>query len=223
MGTLQYTIPLIEYQRFLKTQEQLQTMPKGHDGKEAGALIAELGCQLMDQVFTQLLSQLQARRSDPFFLSAQQTIQEIQSLLRKYTPWASGLVGNARLLPVAEHYLGLLSHDPVRGEAILRIALKPDLFQKAERSLQHAAQADTGQVHALIEVLIEVTELCLEHLMEQPKSLLKFNFVADKTLNGVITVTKAMAFKQLRKLGQVLQADELPLVARHLQQFMHPA
>ena len=26
-----------------------------------------------------------------------------------------------------------------------------------------------------------------------------------------------------RKLGQVLQADELPLVARHLQQFMHPA
>ena len=81
-----------------------------------------------------------------------------------------------------------------------------------------AGQAKDGR--EAVEVLIEVIEAALEPLLYTPKRLLKFNFVADKTLNGVIAVTNALAFRQLRKLGENLPPPLFAPVADHLEQFL---
>lgn len=44
-------------------------------------------------------------------------------------------------------------------------------------------------------------------LIREPKHLLKFNLVVDKTLNGVIHMTTHLGYKRLEKLGTQIDLD----------------
>ncbi len=221
MSHLHYDIAADDHRRFLAIEKTLRDNPKGSNGKEAGELVARMGCQLIDQVFGELLDALQAHRQSNYFAGSRSVLDELQGVIGKYTPWASGLFGNARLLPVAEHYLALLHPKPAGGDVWLQVPTDAVLHQKIQTALDDAESAAQPDAQALVEILIEVTEVCLHLLLDQPKSLLKFNFVAEKTLNGVISLSKAMAFKQLRKLGSMLQPGDMPIVVGHLRRFVH--
>jgi hypothetical protein len=58
-------------------------------------------------------------------------------------------------------------------------------------------------------------------LLFVPKQRMKFNFVVDKTLNGVISVTMALAYRSFRKLGTQLPPAYFVAVADHLEQFFY--
>ena len=59
----------------------------------------------------------------------------------------------------------------------------------------------------LQKLLTDVIDVGVTHLIREPKKCLKFNFVVDKTLNGVINMTTHLGYKRLEKLGTQLDQD----------------
>jgi hypothetical protein len=60
-------------------------------------------------------------------------------------------------------------------------------------------------------------------LIREPKKMLKFNLVVDKTLNGVINMTTHMGYKRLEKLGGQLNQATANDYIEHFMTFLRPA
>lgn len=189
---------------------------------EAGQVMSEVGCQLIDVVFGELVQQFLHVSALPAFRESLAAIEEVKTVLRKYLPWAISFFGNERLAPVAKHYADLIQSRQIDGLALpfLVFALPESVAQQALRSLEDLEQHRVKTATNAIEALIQVIDVSLEVLLKQPKTLLKFNFVVDKTLNGVINVTTSMSYKNLRKLGQQLDPSLFDALTNHLRQFL---
>lgn len=189
---------------------------------EAGQVMSEVGCQLIDVVFGELVQQFLHVSALPAFRESLAAIEEVKTVLRKYLPWAISFFGNERLAPVAQHYANLIQSRQIDGLALpfLVFALPESVAQQALRSLEDLEQHRVKTATNAIEALIQVIDVSLEVLLKQPKTLLKFNFVVDKTLNGVINVTTSMSYKNLRKLGQQLDPSLFDALTNHLRQFL---
>jgi hypothetical protein len=216
-------IPLELHQQFKVLSQRLHSGERESLAKEAGLLISDVACDVIETIFGQMLDRMAEASGKTHYQDAHAAVSEVKSVLRKYLPWATGFFDNQRLSPVARHFESLM-HEYVdeqgQEQTFLTFSISTELAQKARQSLAklRAGQAKDGR--EAVEVLIEVIEAGLEPLLYTPKRLLKFNFVADKTLNGVIAVTNALAFRQLRKLGEHLSPTLFAPVADHLEQFL---
>jgi len=209
-------------QRIRQLTERLQAGSSESLSAEAGQVMSQVGCELIDAVFGELVQQFLHVSALPAFRESLAAIEEVKSVLRKYLPWAISFFGNERLAPVAKHYGTLLQTRQVDGIALpfLVFALPDDVAQLALQSLTDLEQHRVKQATAAMEGLIQVIDVSLEVLLKQPKTLLKFNFVVDKTLNGVINMTTSMSYKNLRKLGQQLEPSLFEPLTNHLRQFL---
>lgn len=216
-------VPLELHQQFLTLSQRLQSGDREPLAKAAGVLISDVACDVIETVFGGMLDQMAAASGKAHYQDSHAAISEVKTVLRKYLPWATGFFDNQRLAPVAKHFESLMhEYQDEQGQdhTFVTFVLSPELAHKSRQSLAtlRAGQAKDGR--EAVEVLIEVIEAALEPLLYTPKRLLKFNFVADKTLNGVIAVTNALAFRQLRKLGENLPPPLFAPVADHLEQFL---
>ncbi len=204
---------------------RLQARVRESQADLAGRLITEASCDLMDAFFGHMMLDLkQASPQSPVFREAYAVIEDIKGKLRHYLGWVTGFFSNERLAPVVAHYRQLMTWLPVEGtpQAHLAFAITPELAREAQASLQVLREGRTPEAaKAGIEVLIKVIDEALQPLLFVPKQRMKFNFVVDKTLNGVISVTMAFAYRSLRKLGEHLPPDLFPQVADHLERFLH--
>lgn len=209
-------------QRISKLTEQLQNGHAESLSGEAGQVMSDVGCQLIDAVFGELIQQFLHVSASPAFRESLAAIEEVKAVLRKYLPWAISFFGNERLAPVAKHYASLIQQRQIDGLALpfLTFALPQAVGQVAVQSLEDLEQHRVKDASAAIEGLIQVIDVSLDVLLKQPKTLLKFNFVVDKTLNGVINVTTSMSYKNLRKLGQHLEPALFEPLTNHLRQFL---
>jgi hypothetical protein len=64
----------------------------------------------------------------------------------------------------------------------------PHLAQQVRNSSQKLAGGDHAEISNALKLLTEVIDVGVTHLIREPKKCLKFNFVVDKTLNGVINM-----------------------------------
>lgn len=216
-------VPLELHQQFLTLSQRLQSGDREPLAKAAGVLISDVACDVIETVFGGMLDQMAAASGKAHYQDSHAAISEVKTVLRKYLPWATGFFDNQRLAPVAKHFESLMHEykdEQGQDHTFVTFVLSPELAHKSRQSLAtlRAGQAKDGR--EAVEVLIEVIEAALEPLLYTPKRLLKFNFVADKTLNGVIAVTNALAFRQLRKLGENLPPPLFAPVADHLEQFL---
>lgn len=208
--------------RISRLTEQLQSSQRESLSTEAGQVMSEVGCQLIDVVFAELVQQFLHVSALPAFRESLTTIEEVKAVLRKYLPWAISFFGNERLTPVAQHYADLIYSHQVDGLALpfLRFDLPEPVAKLAIQSLEDLEQHRVKTAAPAVDALIQVIEVSLDVLLKQPKTLLKFNFVVDKTLNGVINMTTAMSYKNLRKLGQQLDPSLFDALTNHLRQFL---
>lgn len=201
----------------------LQQRVKESQAALAGTLITEASCDLIDAFFGQLMHSLQAKDpTSPVFHEAVAVIEDIKGKLRHYLGWVTGFFSNERLAPVVSHYRSLMTQLPVDGvpKAHLAFSISPALAAEAKASLDALRDGSAPDAKAGIEILIRVIDEALEPLLYVPKQRMKFNFVVDKTLNGVISLTQTLSFRSLRKIGEQLPATHQPVLARHLQQFI---
>ncbi|WP_146089236.1 hypothetical protein [Amnimonas aquatica] len=189
----------------------------------AGRLITEASCDVVDGFFGNAVRELMETTGADGFREAHHVIEEIKSKLRHYLGWITGFFGNDRLAPVVQHYRRLLVMLPTPDglRAHLVFGISPALAREAEDALQALRDPARADIRAGVEVLIRVIDEALQPLLYVPKARMKFNLVVDKTLNGVIAVTLALAYRSFRKLGTQLPPPLFPQVADHLGQFLH--
>ena len=73
---------------------------------------------------------------------------------------------------------------------------------------------------SLVGSVTDVIDVGVTHLIREPKKCLKFNFVVDKTLNGVINMTTHLGYKRLEKLGTQLDQQVAVIYVDYFLKFM---
>ena len=201
----------------------LQAGSKESQSALAGRLITDASCDLIDAFFNNMVLHMLETTGDPSFREVHEMLEDVKSKLRQALGWLTGFFSNERLTPVVLHYQSLLVHLPTAQGPLahLAFAITPELARDSEAALANLRDAERADIKADVEVLIRVVEAALVPLMYVPKERMRFNFIVDKTLNGFIAIANALLFRSLRKLALGMPKELYPLVADHLEQFLH--
>jgi hypothetical protein len=192
--------------------------------KEAGQLMSEVACHVIDRVFGGMIELFAAQPdiTDAMRANLQSSvghIDHVKVVLKKYMPWAVSHFGNARLAPIMTYFVNQIQPQE-SGDMALTFDLPCEAAQRALLALCSLQRGHLQDAEGATESLVEVNEIGVQALIKHPKDLLKFNIVIDKTLNGVINVTLSMANKQLRQFGKQLKPIFFVPMSLHLQQFV---
>jgi len=212
--------------------EQLHLSSVAHDSsiaERAGRLMSEATCHIIDYIFTDMVQQFanvkeMAEEKIASFKESLSHIEEIKGIIRKYFGWAVSWFDAKRLKPVITHYYELINECSINSAAIpcLIYAIPDKLAQKALDALGDLKELKADNALHAIECLIEIIDVGVTKLLKEPKELLKFNFIANKTLDGVMNMTTALSYKSLRKLGNAMDPALFQTASGHLQQFIIP-
>lgn len=211
------------YERFIALQQQLNAGEKKKLAHDLGDILADVSIQIMQQVFIDLLEQQKKRLSKPeghvVAQDSEKVIEHVLTVLRKYLPWSITLLSNTRLLPLVNYFTKMIRHE---GQQIhVRYEIDDEL---AEKTLEIIGRIKGGQKPAIAEAFLclnDIIDIGVTQLIREPKSILEFNFVVDKTLNGVIQVATSMAYKRLASLGQEVELTSAPYYIDHFLSFLH--
>ena len=215
------TTPELQTQVF-QLHQALQTGVRDDQSKLATRLIQNAAHELIITFFSELITNLQNAGDVPAYREGASMVSEIADKLTHYLGWASAFFSNERIRPAVSHYHAMMLQRPMQGsmQPVIAFAIPDALAKRLEQLLVPLTQGQAASAHDGIEALIEVIDLALHALLIKPKQLMKFNFVVDKTLSGVISLTQSLSFRSLRKIGEQLPPAHQPVLAAHLQQFI---
>jgi hypothetical protein len=191
--------------------------------KQLGAdLLTETYCDLIDACFTHLLDEINKTHASKVLIEAHGVAEDIKQKARHYVGWVVGFLANERLPPVIAHFHGLVHHLDL-GDGVkpyMAFNISPRLAQDAKRVLATLHDGSATSIAEGIELLIEAVEEAIVPLATYPKNLMKFNFIINKTLDGVIALIRTLFKRMLRKLAPHLPRELFPTVAAHLETFL---
>lgn len=195
----------------------------GDSDKQLGAqLLADAYCDVLDHVFFELLHEVNRSHPLPLITEALATGDEIKAKIHSSLGWVIGFFSSERIVPVINHF-NEMTHAADRDDERQHFTvfpISPRLAADSQRVLGQLADGSAKDLSEGVELLIEVTDAALELLVFQPKRLMKFNFVVNKTLDGVISLLHSLFKRMLRKLGAQVPRDAYPKVAAHLGRFL---
>ncbi|WP_043972308.1 MULTISPECIES: hypothetical protein [Acinetobacter] len=200
------------YARFAHIRTQLLQGNKESQANALGNVLSEMACEVIEQVFIVLLQQNQQHSQTG---ESEKVIQQILEAIRKYMPWSISFFGNDRLIPLVEYLSKTLYLEDER--IYMTYPVKQQLAEQIQASSQKLIQGEHAEILKALKLLTEVIDVGVTHLIREPKKCLKFNFVVDKTLNGVINMTTHLGYKRLEKLGS--QIDQ-QLAATYVDYFL---
>jgi len=179
---------------------------------------------LVDSFLTQLLRELAAAHPEhALYQDALKVVEDIQGKVQHYLGWLTRFLSNERMTVVAAKYLEmiqpLVATQPQRE--FLAVSIEPVLAAHARKTIAALRSGESVDVRAGIEVLISIVDAVLVDFVNEPKRLMRFNLIVDKTLDGAIYMIKGLAFRQLRALGERLPVAHLPVFLDHLEHFFH--
>lgn len=177
---------------------------------------------MVDRFLSQLLRDLaQAHPEHALYPQALKVVDDIQGKVVHYLNWLTRFLSNSRMSVVTGHYLALM--QPLVPEApsreFLAVSLPSAMAVKARQTINALRDGSSTDVASGVEVLVEIVDAVLVDFVYEPKRLMRFNAVVDKTLDGVIYMIKGLAFRQLRQLGQQLPLEHVPIFLDHLERF----
>jgi hypothetical protein len=200
------------YARFAHIRTQLLQGNKESQANALGNVLSEMACEVIEQVFVVLLQENQQHSQTG---ESEKVIQQILEAIRKYMPWSISFFGNDRLIPLVEYLSKTLFLEDER--IYMTYPVEQQLAERVQTSSQKLTQGDHAEISKALKLLTEVIDVGVNHLIREPKKCLKFNFVVDKTLNGVINMTTHLGYKRLEKLGS--QIDQ-QLAATYVDYFL---
>ena len=187
------------YARFAHIRAQLLQGSKESQANALGNVLSEMACEVIEQVFMVLLQENQHHSQTG---ESEKVIQQILEAIRKYMPWSVSFFGNDRLVPVVEYLSKTIQLEDEK--VYMTYPIEQQLAQQVKSSSQKLAGGDRHETVNALKLLTDVIDVGVTHLIREPKKCLKFNFVVDKTLNGVINMTTHLGYKRLEKLGTQL-------------------
>ena len=203
------------YARFAHIRAQLLQGSKESQANALGNVLSEMACEVIEQVFMVLLQENQHHSQTG---ESEKVIQQILEAIRKYMPWSVSFFGNDRLVPLVEY---LSKSIQLEDEKVyMTYPIEQQLAQQVKSSSQKLAGGDRHETVNALKLLTDVIDVGVTHLIREPKKCLKFNFVVDKTLNGVINMTTHLGYKRLEKLGTQLDQQVAVIYVDYFLKFM---
>lgn len=212
------------YQQLVDICEQLNSNVEQSFSKELGQIFTDLSCQVLEQLFGTLIaeqrdnSQLSARGAKSL-QEAEQIFKQIEDALRKYMPWSISLLSNQRLKPVANYIVERFEQRELSQNVVMFYSLPEQLGESCYQDLQNMKLGDIENLERTLKNLVQVIDLGITEFIRTPKTLLDFNFVADKTLNGVINMITTMGYKRLEKIGDDYDSSDYGKLKRYGEHF----
>ena len=193
------------YQQLVNISEHLNKGEKKDIAKELGQAFTDMSIQVLDQLFGTLIEEQRANpqlsaEGKKSLKEAEQIFNQIEGAMTKYMPWSISLFSNERLKPVANHILKKFDASE-NAEVVMHYQLDSRLGENSLNDLKNLQQGDVQNLRGTLKNLIQVIDLGVSEFIRDPKTLLKFNFVVDKTLNGVITMVTSTGYKRLEKVA----------------------
>lgn len=212
------------YSRFEAIRMQLNVGIKSSQSKLLGQLLSEIACEIIEQAFSELLRQQLHKAQGPEKREVQESqkiIQQVLDNVRKYMPWSVSLFSNERLLPLVNYLAGLISEH--ERQIYIRYEVNMPLVEEVFETVEQLRGGQWTAMTQAFRLLVCVVDLGVTSLIREPKKLLGFNKIIDKTLNGVINMTAHMGYKRLEKVGTQLQQEQAHDYIEHFLAFMQPA
>lgn len=194
----------------------LKMQAGGHEAlaKALGEVLADISCEVVEQVFGDATRQ----HAGPDYESEKILIQ-IKEAVRKYMPWSVSFFSNERLLPMVD-YLANMTHQK-DGRCLLSYQVDNVIVNETLGCLEQIQAGNHAYIEPAFRAFTQIVDQGVTSLVREPKKMLKFNFVVDKTLNGVITLTTQLGYKRLEKLGSQFDAETTEKYFGHFFEFMH--
>lgn len=192
------------------------------DKKVGALLLADTLCDLLDFCFTDLMKELQREHPSRSIEMGLATSEGIKEKIHHYLAWIVSFISSERLVPVIEHYNSLVHEMTLHGQlqTVVAFPISASLAADATRVLGELRSGEAENADEGMTLLVHAIETLLEPAILTPKRLMKFNFLVNKTLDGVISVVMALFKRELRKLGPMLPRDFYPQIAGHLGRFL---
>ncbi|MHA3058090.1 hypothetical protein ACX1NT_09260 [Acinetobacter sp. ANC 5584] len=210
------------YAQFLALQQQLNAATKQKLAHELGQLLADVAVQIIQQVFVDLLVQQKQRVQLPeghqIAQESEKVVQHVLDALQKYLPWSVALLSNARLARIVNYFAELITVQ--QEQVFLRYPVSEALVEQTLKLVQQIQAGEASQISPAFHALTDIIDQGVTHLIRTPKAMLDFNFVVDKTLNGVIQMTTHMGYKRLQGLGKEVDLHVAPYYIDHFLKFL---
>ena len=203
------------YARFAHIRAQLLQGSKESQANALGNVLSEMACEVIEQVFMVLLQENQHHSQTG---ESEKVIQQILEAIRKYMPWSVSFFGNDRLVPVVEYLSKTIQLEDEK--VYMTYPIEQQLAQQVKSSSHKLAGGDRHETVNALKLLTDVIDVGVTHLIREPKKCLKFNFLVDKTLNGVINMTTHLGYKRLEKLGTQLDQQVAVVYVDYFLKFM---
>lgn len=201
------------FNKFQNIHQRLNNLNTECVAQELGYVFAKLSSDVVDQVFGEI-----ERLRSSTDIESENTLQHINDSLQKYMPWSVSFFGNERLKPVVNYlYQQILQHE---NNAYLTYEVPLNLLTEAEEYLLKVKQGNTSFTQPAFKVFTQIVDQGIAQLILEPKKMLKFNFVVDKTLNGVIHLTTQLGYKRIETLASQFDLVHAEKTLDHLFGFL---
>lgn len=201
------------HQRFKDIHSRLNAGEADSLAKPLGENLADMACEIIDQIFGQILQVVKSPDSE-----SEKVIQHIIDTTRKYMPWSVSLFGNARLMPMVNYLYQMTYED--KGHVFVRYPVEKMLVMELLGCVDQMKTGNNQYVSPALKAFTQVVDVGVTYLIREPKKILKFNLVVDKTLNGVIHLTTQLGYKRFDKLGSIYDADTMSYYFEHFLAFL---
>lgn len=201
------------HQGFQDIHRKLNAGERTDQAKPLGENLADITCEIIDQVFGTIskISTSQDQESD-------KVIQQILDTTRKYMPWSVSFFGNERLTPMV-NYLQNMTYEK-DGHYFIAYSVDKNLISELMGNVDQIKAGNGQYVSPALKIFTQVVDQGVTSLIREPKKMLKFNMVVDKTLNGVISLTTQLGYKRFDKLGSMYDAKTISQFFDHFLVFL---
>ena len=182
------------FHQFQHVFQQMNQVHTHNLAKPLGDVLTEISCEVIDQVFSVITSQNFKGVGE-----TEHTLEQITENLKKYMPWSISLFSNERLLPMVEYIYHQMEQR--EGEWFLKYKLDELLAKDALACVEQLNLGNQLFIRQTFDVFLKIIDQGVTSLIREPKKMLKFNLVVDKTLNGVINLTTQLGYKRIDKIA----------------------
>ena len=212
--TVSLKIKADTFQRFEQIHRQLNQAESESLAQPLGDVLAEISCEVVDQVFGPMSRDL---KDDP---ESEKVLGQIQDAVKKYMPWSVSFLSNARLQPMVNYLAEMIAID--QGQHMLCYDVDNVIVKETLGCLEHIRAGNYAYIQPAFKALTQIVDQGVTRLVREPQKMLKFNFVVDKTLNGVINFTTQLGYRRLEKLANEFDVETTEKYFRHFFAFMQP-
>lgn len=201
------------YQCFQGIHNKLNQADREPQAKRLGDNLAEIACEIIDQAFGGLVNQSSAGDQD-----SKKVLKQVKDAITKYMPWSVSFFGNDRLLPMVNHVHSLMYQS--NSTNFISYPVEKALINELLSCVAKMREGHSQYVVPGLKAFTQVVDQGVTSLVREPKKMLKFNIVVNKTLDGVIALTTQLGYKRFEKLSTLHDAQTITRYFDHFLVFL---